>query len=199
MTDPAQARGAGHGDAVPKPTCMRPRLPQAAIPAPRSAGMGSGADPAAGQTAAGRAQSQRTAVRCALEAALTGVSLTRRDRQFLSKLVHWDKRNAASVAALLWVARLTGRDEAALTPRQLDVVLGALADAIAYRTSGADVLGCWDCENIPGGRCADHTRDNERARTYAELASVLSGGLTQADLPRPTEIAGYRSRTPVAS
>lgn len=241
MTDPAQARRAGQVDAIPTPSCMRPRqigrplppggtvpLSAASVPQPPSgrpepavrlplppvpagrgvepgaetapgAGTGAGAGARGGPATAGCSDSHRRAVRGALEAALTGVSLTPRDRQFLSRLVHWDKRNARSVAALLWLARLTGRDEAALTSRQLDIVLGALCDAIAYRSSGADALGCWDCENIPGGRCAYHARDADTARAYADLASVLSGGLTRADLPRPTEIARYRSRTPVAS
>jgi hypothetical protein len=150
----------------------------------------------------GHPGSLRTSARAALDAALSGVRLAGRDRQFLSRLVHWDKRNATSVAALLWRARMTGREEAALTPRQLDLVLGALADAATYRASGADAMGCWDCENIPGGRCADHSRDGDRARAYAEVAAALSGGAVQAvlpGLPRPTSIAGYRGRTPVAS
>ncbi len=144
------------------------------------------------------AESRRGAAR-ALEMVLTGVRLGGRDRQFLSRLVHWDKRNAASVASLLWRARLAGRAEAALTPRQLETVLAALGDAAAYRSSDADATGCWDCENLPGSRCADHARDAERARAYADLAVLLSGRAAQPDLLQPTDISGYRHRTPVAS
>jgi hypothetical protein len=124
-----------------------------------------------------------------------------RDRQFLSRLVHWDKRNAAAVASLLGRARLAGRAEVALAPRQMEIVLTALGDAAAYRASGVDAAGCWDCENIPGGRCADHARDEDRARACTELAAQLAAGTAAApaELPCPTDISGFRRRTSVAS
>src|SRR5262249_38171026 len=145
----------------------------------------------------------RATVREALEVALRGVRLTGRDRQFLSRLVHWDKRNAAAVASLLTRARLAGRDEVALSAWQLEIVLTALEDAAVYRASGADVMACWDCETIPGGRCADHARDAARARACAELAAQLSVGSPAAapagPLKRPTSIARFRRRASVAS
>jgi hypothetical protein len=141
-----------------------------------------------GAAPVGRAQislastgSGRVNVRAALYAALSGVGLVGRDRQFLSKLVHWDKRNAASVASLLWRARQAGREEAALTPRQREIVLAALSDAAAYRSSGTAAGACWDCEIIPGGRCADHAKDNDRARAYAEMATILSSNTVLYD------------------
>ena len=52
---------------------------------------------------------------------------------------------------------------------------------------------------IPGGRCAEHARDNDRADTYSELAAMLAGTAVQPGLAEPSDIAGYRRRTPVAS
>ena len=231
MTDRRQDRGAGSAADMPKPTCIRPRQlartqpsadcepgPAAGpgspsdgqhgapAPAPRGPAPAPASTPPGGQGGpADSAQaSRRGNVRDALGAALSGVALDVRERQFLSRLAHWDKRNAAAVAGLLERARSAGRDEAVLSPRHIDLVLGALADAAAYRDSGAAVLGCWDCENIPGGRCADHARDTERARAYADAAVALTGsraaaGRAAAGLPEPTDIAGYRSRKPVAS
>ena len=98
--------------------------------------------------------------------------------------MHWDKRNAESVASLLARARQAGREEAGLTARQRELIISALGDAAEYRASGAAGTGCWDCEMIPGGRCASHARDNDRARSYAELAALLSGSPTQAELAR---------------
>jgi hypothetical protein len=139
----------------------------------------------------------RATVRDALDAALRGVRLGGRDRQFLRRLVHWDKRNAAAVASLLSRARQAGRIEASLSARQLEVLLTALEDASVYRTSGAAAAGCWDCENIPGGRCADHARDADRARACSELAAQLAvghvaGPAGAGDLQRPTDMAGFR-------
>jgi hypothetical protein len=150
----------------------------------------------------------RATVRDALEATLYGIELSRRDRQFLSRLVHWDKRHAASVISLLRRARLAGREEVALSGRQLEIVLGALEDSAAYRASGADAAGCWDCENIPGGRCADHSRDGDRARACAELAAQLASGTmagspadpATGDFRRPARLSGFRRHaSPVAS
>jgi hypothetical protein len=147
------------------------------------------------------AGTRRATVRDAVDAALRGAPLNGSDRQFLSKLDHWDKRNAAAVASLLWRARATGRAEAGLTARQLEIVVTALEDAAVYRDSGADALGCWDCENIPGGRCADHAKDADRARAYTELAAQLAAGAPAraAEIQHPTDISGFRRRTPVAS
>jgi hypothetical protein len=196
MTDPGNGRGVRQRDAVPTPSCIRPRrVPgeQAACSTAAPAGL-----PAI-TLAAGRAG--RAATREELQAALAGVDLAGRDRQFLGRLVHWDKRNAANVVSLLRRARQAGRDEAALTPRQLETVLAALGDAARYRSSGMTATGCWDCGNIPGGRCAEHARDNDRARAYAELAATLAGALAAAGdgLAQPSDIAGYRRRRPVAS
>jgi hypothetical protein len=147
----------------------------------------------------------RATVRDVLEAALRGIRLAGRDRQFLRRLVHWDKRNAAAVASLLWRARQAGRSEAALTAHQLEIVLAALHDAGVYRSSGAAAAGCWDCQKIPGRACADHARDADRARACAELAAKLAAGAlgsaaaATGELQRPTEISGFRRRTSVAS
>jgi hypothetical protein len=149
----------------------------------------------------------RATVRDALDAALRGVRLGGRDRQFLRRLVHWDKRNAAAVASLLWRARQAGRIEASLSARQVEVLLTALEDAAVYRTSGAAAVGCWDCENIPSGRCADHARDADRARACAELAAQLAAAHVAGpgspggagELQYPTDISGFRRRTSVAS
>jgi hypothetical protein len=136
-------------------------------------------------------ESRSATVRDELESALNGAVLSRRDRQFLARLIKWDKRNALSVISLLWRARQAGRAEAALTTRQLEVVLGALSDAATYRESGADSMGCWDCGNFPGGRCPEHAGDFDRARACHELASALaSGRISPSALPQPSNIAG---------
>ena len=149
----------------------------------------------------------RATVRDALDAALRGgPGSGGRDRSFLRRLVHWDKRNAAAVASLLWRARQAGRIEASLSGRQLEVVLTALEDAAVYRTSGAAAAGCWDCENIPSGRCADHAKDAaDRAHARAPnwppqlAAAQVAGPAGPGDLQRPTNISGFRRRTSVAS
>ena len=136
-------------------------------------------------------ESRTATVRDELESALNGAVLSRRDRQFLARLIKWDKRNALSVISLLWRARQAGRAEAALTTRQLEVVLGALSDAATYRESGADSMGCWDCGNFPGGRCSEHAGDFDQARACRELASALaSGRISPSALPQPSNIAG---------
>ena len=189
MTDRGQRSGAGQVAAVPRPPGSRPGA--AAQPVPRQ-----------------RSGNCRATVRDALEATLYGIELSRRDRQFLSRLIHWDKRHAAAVVSLLRRARLAGREEVALTGRQLEIVLGALEDSAAYRASGADAAGCWDCENIPGGRCADHSRDGDRARACAELAAQLASGTmagspadsAPGDFRRPARLSGFRRHaSPVAS
>jgi len=201
MTDLAQRLAAGQPAAVPKPSCIRPKplgRQQAAFSLRQAEPLQQDAPlPRAGSLQ--QADSRRATARDALDAVLTGIRLGGRDRQFLSRLVHWDKRNASSVASLLWRARLAGRAEAALTQRQLEVVLAALGDAVLYRTPGADAAGCWDCENIPGGRCADHARDADRARACADLAVFLTDRPAPLGLPQPTDISGYRRQASVAS
>ncbi len=226
ITDLGNGRAAGQQALVPTPSCIRARrvagdqaVATAAaagrLPAVRGAARQLAASPAQAGTAvapialAGNG-SGRGAARAALDAVLSGVRLGGKDRQFLARLVHWDKRSAASVASLIWRARQAGRAEAALTPRQLETVLAALKDAAIYRSAGVAAASCWDCDMIPGGRCAEHAKDNDRARAYAELAVSLSGnsvlpgasllaGSTEGDLQQPRDLAGYRKRAPVAS
>jgi hypothetical protein len=209
MSDRVPGRQVGMVAAVPKPPGFRPR--PAVVPAQRAAVQRDAKiqpepapiKPGSGAVPLQRPATCRATVREVLDVALRGIKLSGRDRQFLSRLVHWDKRNAAAVASLLTRARLAGREEVALSPRQMEIVLTALEDAAVYRASGADVMGCWDCENIPGGRCADHARDAERARACAELAAQLAAGSPAAaaagELKRLTSIAGFRRRTSVAS
>jgi hypothetical protein len=209
MSDRVPGRQVGKVAAVPKPPGFRPR--PAVVPAQRAVVQRDAKiqpepapiKPGSGAVPLQRPATCRATVREALDVALRGIKLSGRDRQFLSRLVHWDKRNAAAVASLLTRARLAGREEVALSPRQMEIVLTALEDAAVYRASGADVMGCWDCENIPGGRCADHARDAERARACAELAAQLAAGSSAAaaagELKRLTSIAGFRRRTSVAS
>jgi len=196
MTEPGNGRGFREQATVPTPSCIRARR----LPAEQAA-ISAAADAAMPEILLAAGRSGRAAARAELESALTGVWLGRRDRQFLAKLVHWDKRNAAGVLSLLRRARQAGRDEATLTPRQLVTVLAALGDAARYRSSGVAASGCWDCENIPAGRCAEHVKDDDRARAYAELAAALSAPPVRAEdeLTEPRDIAGYRRRRPVAS
>ncbi len=183
---------------LPARTAVPPRSAQPAEPA-RAA---QSAQPSARQIALAAPGSGRVTARSALYTALTGVRLGVRDRQFLTRLVAWDKRNAASVASLIRRARQAGRDEAALTPRQLEVVLAALADAAVYRSSGGAAAACWDCDNIPSGRCADHAKDNDRARAYTEVAAALSGDVPTGPVlasPALASPALASRRAPVAS
>jgi hypothetical protein len=148
----------------------------------------------------------------ALDAALAGAVLAGRDCQFIDRLGKWDKRNAASVVSLLWKARFAGRAEAAMKPQELDTVIVALRDAARYRESGADIMGCRDCENVPGGRCQEHSKDFDRAQACTDLATALTAARaalgkgtvgkatapgTGAGLPQPRDDAGYAR--PVAS
>jgi hypothetical protein len=207
--------------AIPTPACIQPRR----VPVAVAADLGSDVLPG-GAAVEGRpaeAGPCRGTARQLLEAALAGVRLGGRDRQFLARLVHWDKRNAAAVASLLERAQEAGREAAraeagraeagraeaeraeaeragaGLTPRQLELVVAALGDAAVYRASGAASTSCWDCEMVPGGRCADHTRDFDRASAYADLASALSAPRPAAALDCPRDLTTYRHRAPVAS
>jgi hypothetical protein len=221
-TDPGNGRTGSQAVAIPRPSCIRPRRVVGPAGPVGTAGPGElgGVGGSEGQGGAPQISlagsgSARTSVRSAIYAALCGVRLASRDRQFLARLVNWDKRNAASVASLLWRARQAGREEAALTPRQLEVVLSALRDAAVYRASGRAAAFCWDCDLVPGGRCGEHAKDNDRARAYAEAARVLSamavpppgsalpgaapGSSAEDELSQPRGIAGYRRRAPVAS
>jgi hypothetical protein len=190
VRDRVQGSKPGNVSAAPRPPAPRPGEPVQA---------------SAGAVQLEQPPACRATVRDALDAALNGIRLAGRDQHFLRRLIHWDKRNAAAVASLLWRVRQAGRTEASLSPRQLEIVLTALADAGVHRTSGAAATGCWDCQNIPGGRCADHARDAERARACAELAAQLAAGVTgpagpvPGNLKRPTDISGFRRRTSVAS
>ena len=112
----------------------------------------------------------------------------------MSRLVTWHRANAGPVVALLWKARLAGRAEASMTPQELDTVIGALRDAARYRESGADTIGCWDCENvIVGSRCEEHSRDFDKARDCVALAQVLAAirGAAAKGVPAaPTTVKG---------
>ena len=174
--------------ATPRPSAPRPPVARPAVARPVGAVPDLPASPGT-----------RASVRDDLLDALDGVPFSGRDRQFLGRLVHWDKRNAASVVSLLKRARQAGRAEIGLSPVQLQTVLAALQDAVVHRVSGVGSVGCWDCENARGGRCPDHAGDFERARDYAGLAALLSAERAPTPIQPPTDISGYRRRTPIVS
>lgn len=145
------------------------------------------------------ADSGRATARAVLKGALSGVELTALDRRFLSRLCQWDKRTATELASLVVRARQSGRGEAGLAPEQLEVVLAALMDAFAYRTSGAASAGCWECASRTSGLCAEHAKDADRARAFADLAAALSGKVTPAVLARLDTVPGYQHQAAVAS
>lgn len=199
------------GPSVPRPPLPRPSAPVPTAPAPVTPALVTSRAAEVRLPQPGPSPS-RASVRDELDAVLGGVPLSTGDRQFLGKLVHWDKRKAASAASLLRRARLAGRNEAGLTPVQLETVLAALKDAVVHRVAGVDTVGCWDCDKVRGGRCAEHSRDFERARDYADLAALLSAGgllpqlgneraagLAPTPIQRPTDISGYRRRAPIVS
>ncbi len=175
MTDLAQGQAGTPGRTVPSPSSIRPRPPAAAA--------GSG----------------RATARAVLDGALRGVALSTVERRFLTRLTQWDKRTATTVAALISRARQSGRREGELTAAQRELVLEALSDAFAYRTSGAASAGCWDCANLSSGLCAEHAMDADRAHAFAEVAAVLSGDAPHAALHRLDPVADFRQRAAVAS
>jgi hypothetical protein len=183
MNDPTEERIPDRSVAVPEPRAYRRQVqdPSAAVDPPQEP------------------EARRASVRGALETALDGAQLGRRDQQFLSRLIKWDKRTAAAMVSLLWQARLAGRAEVTLTPDQLGVVLAALSDAARYRDSGADSLGCWDCENVPGGWCADHAQDRDRARACTDLRSALGSRADSLQSLPPSHVDEQGSIARVAS
>lgn len=161
-------------------------------------------DLAQGQAGSSGRPGGRATARAVLGDVLTGVELTAAERRFLSRLSHWDKRDAMIVASLVARARQVGRQEAragaaALGPDQLEIVLSALMDALAYRMPAPAQAGCWDCGSGPGRLCAVHARDADRARAFAELAALLSGEVRSAGLSRLDPPREYRRQAAVAS
>ena len=70
-----------------------------------------------------------------------------------------------------------------LTPGQLDTVLGALADAAAFRRRKAEEP-CHDCDEARGGPyCIAHRASARAAQGYDDLAAVLLGGGRPASQP----------------
>ncbi len=104
MSDRVPGCQVGQVATVPKPPGFRPT--PAALPRQRTAIQHDAAiqpeptaiKPGGGPVPLQRSAARRATVRDALDAALRGIKLSGRDRQFLSRLVHWDKRNAAAVA-----------------------------------------------------------------------------------------------------
>lgn len=184
--------------AVPSPACIRPRR-VSVVPAGAGVPAEAGVPAAREERTAEEPESGRATARAALEAALHGMSLSDSDRRFLSRLSQWDKRNASAVASLMRRARQQGQDEAGLAPEQLEVVLAALTDAFAYRTSGAASAACWDCASRPTGVCVDHALDADRARSFASMLTALSGKVPPTPMTWRGAVPGFRRRRPVAS
>lgn len=59
-----------------------------------------------------------------------------------------------------------------LDEAQLDAVLDALDDAAGYRWGRAQVI-CDECARLDPARCAEHTRDEDKADQYDAVARRL--------------------------
>lgn len=178
MTDLTQGQDARSGAVIASPSSMRSMR---------------------GRPRVASADSGRSTARAVLDGALSGIELTGVDRRFLSRLCQWDKRTATELASLVARARQRGRGEAGLAPEQIEVMLAALMDAFAYRTSGAASAGCWECASRTSGLCPEHARDADRARGFADLAAALSCDVTPATLARLDAVRGYQRQAAVAS
>lgn len=180
MNEAANDRMAGPAAAEPLPPYPWIPPPGRAEPDPARPGSAESGSADSGPGDAGREgswpepASASVGLPEALDAALAGTGVAVQDRQFIDRLAMRDKRNAASLVSLLWKARFTGRAEAAMKPQEFEIVIGALRDAARYRESGADSLGCRDCEDVPGGRCAEHSKDYDRAQACTDLAAALT-------------------------
>jgi hypothetical protein len=72
-----------------------------------------------------------------------------------------------------WASRLAGALESALAfaaEEQREVLAGALADAVSYRTPEGF---CRDCEESPSALCDDHAADLDLTDAYLALAREL--------------------------
>ena len=169
MNDAAPERSPRSAEMLPQ----QPPAPAGAGP-PEPAGPAPGADEPVLASGLAEDSTDSAGLREELSAALAGAEIGRQERHFMSRLVTWHRANAGPVVALLWKARLAGRAEASMTSQELDTVITALRDAARYRESGADTIGCWDCENVMGGRCEEHSKDFDKARDCLALAQVLA-------------------------
>jgi hypothetical protein len=105
-----------------------------------------------------------------------GVQLGAYDQRILRWLAGWEPATCAVVAGLISRAH-GGQATAGIAvfpegPRQ--TMLAALADAVAYRTAGADAR-CEDCMAHPAGCCDPHADDLEQADAYRDLAREIGG------------------------
>lgn len=116
------------------------------------------ADPGPGRMAAPNARM----ITSACDAA--GVLLGAFDRRIVAWLAGWEPQTCAVIAGMI------GRAAAQLTPVQLARVGEALADAIEYRQPSGF---CRDCDDDPADLCAAHSRDLDRADSYAALGRQL--------------------------
>jgi hypothetical protein len=162
-------------------------------------------DLAQGQAGSSARPGGRATARAVLGDALAGVELTAADQRFLSRLSQWDKRSAMIVASLVARARQAGQREARagavmLGPQQLEIVLAALMDAFAYRTSDPAPAGCWDYgSGASGSSCEVHAGDCDHARAFAELAALLSEKVRPAGLSRLDPLPARPHQAAVAS
>ena len=93
------------------------------------------------------------------------------DRRILARLANWEPQTCAVVAGLITRAAAgNGGQAAALTADQRAVLAQVFADAIEYRTPGAD---CTGCDEDPAGLCWDHAADLDRTDAYLGLARQL--------------------------
>jgi len=84
-----------------------------------------------------------------------------------------------AVAELLDIIGALAVPGVTLTPAQLAIVLGALADAETYREreGSTPCLGCIDAPPSVG-LCAEHSADFDAAQAYHDLTAELTGGVS---------------------
>jgi hypothetical protein len=101
-----------------------------------------------------------------------GITLGAYDRRIVDWLADWEPATCTVIAGLITRAH-AGRVDGPSRAQQA-TVLAALADAVAYRTAGADAR-CEDCMAHPAGCCDRHADDLDQADRYRQLVRELGG------------------------
>ena len=108
--------------------------------------------------------------------AAAGVQLGAYDHRILVWVTTWEPATCAVIAGLITRAHASQAtaDAVVFPAGARQTMHAALADAVDYRTAGADAR-CEDCMAHPAGCCDRHADDLDQAGAYRQLAREIGG------------------------